>query len=240
MKITLQRVSVGSLATLADRTITESLNEKYTIVKDHPLLVNLQAEYKRYIEVFDKKTYSGIGKKLAKVDKRRNNAFIGMKFCIYGLTKMEGSSMQEDAVNLYREFKRAGLDLNRKRYFEKSGWLDVIIEAFNKPEYQQKIVHLNLTEVFGLLSGAHADFLKTDDEQRTANAKLRMMESASSLRGNLEAALSNYFKVVTAMKDMEGWSHLYGILNEFVKASKNSHRKKKETTDPQAEPETNS
>ncbi len=234
MRISLQRLSVGVLATLADQTITESVNEKYAVVKDNPLLEKLQAEYKRYFDVFGKKAYSGLGKKLAKADKRRNNAFIGMKFCVYGLTKMEGCNMQQDAVDLYKEFKWVGLDLNRKKYFDKSGKLDELIIILNKPEYQQKIANTNLTEVYGLLSAAQADFMKTEDEQITANTKLRMMESASSLRGNLQTALGNYFRVVTAMKEIEGWDKLYGNLNEFAKSARLSHRmsrKHKEETE---------
>ncbi|MHB9141085.1 MAG: DUF6261 family protein [Paludibacter sp.] len=231
MKITLQRLSVGNLATLADRTITESLNEKYVIVKDHPLLISLQTQYEHYFEVFDKKAYSGKGKLVAKADYQRDEAFLGMKNCIYGLTRVIGNSMQQDAMDVYGIFKRFGLDLPRKSYMAKSGTLPKLIETLNEPLNKQKIENMHLTEIFELLSAAQTNFEKMEDEQITANAQLRLMESASSLRGNLEMALGNYFKVVTAMRQLEGWDDLYGILNEYVKASKNSHRKKTETTE---------
>jgi len=229
MKITLSRLSVTSLAWLASETINESESEKYSIAKDHPLLQNLKTEYARYFEVFDKRTFSGKGKLVAKANVRRNNAFIGLKFCIYGLTKVEESTLQQDAIALYKIFKYFGLDLNRENYMAKSASLSKLIETLSEPENLQRIERIHLTEIFGLMSAAQANFENLALEQIAANAQLRMMESATSLRGNLELALGNYFKLVTAMKEFDGWEALYGVLNEFVKSVRNSHRKRKNT-----------
>jgi hypothetical protein len=230
MKITLSRLSVTSLEWLAGTTIDKSMTEKYDIAKDHPLLLNLKKEYERYNEVFDKKTYSGKGKLVAKANVLRNEAFIGLKFCIYGLTKVNGNSKQQDAVDLYRIFKRFGLDLNRKNYMAKSATLSKLIEELSTPENKQKIERIQQTELLEILSAAQDNFEKLVLEQTEANAQLRMMESATSLRGNLEMALGNYFKVVTAMKEFDGWDDLYRILNEYVKSVRHSHLAKKETT----------
>jgi len=240
MKITLSRLNVKSLAWLAGTTIEESMTEKYSIAKDHPLLINLKKEYDSYYEVFDKKTYSGKGKLVAKANVRRNEAFIGLKFCIYGLTKVEGNTLQQDAVDLYGIFKRFGLDLNRKNYLTKSAMLSKLIEELSMPENRLKIERIHLTEIFGLLSTAQDNFENIALEQISANAQLRMMESATSLRGNLEMTLGNYFKVVTAMKEFDGWDDLYLMLNEYVKSVRHTQRAKKETTQPteEVQPET--
>ena len=240
MKIALSRLSVRTLEWLAGITVEESLNEKYTVVKDHPLLLNLKKEYELYYGVFGKKAYSGKGKLVAKTDKKRNEAFIGLKFCIYGLTKVEGSSMQTDAVDLYNIFKHFGLDLYRKKYMTKSSLLLKMVEELSKPENQQKIERIHLSEIFGLFSQANIDFENMVLEQISADAKLRGMESASSLRGNLEKALGNYYFVVEAMKKFEGWEHLHAMLNEYVKSARNSRRKRKEKTDKTDETESNS
>jgi len=229
MKITLSRLSVASLAWLAEISIQESMTEKYGIAKNHPLLLNLQTEYGRYIEVFDKQTYSGKGKLVAKANVQRNNAFVGLKFCIYGLTKVEGISTQQDALDLYPIFKRFGLDLNRKNYMSKSSSLSKLIETLAEPENKQKLERIHLTEIFGLLSAAQDNFENLALEQIAANAQLRMMESSTSLRANLEKALGNYFKVVTAMKEIDGWEHLYAILEELAKSARNSRRKQKDS-----------
>jgi len=235
MKITLSRLSVASLDWLAGITIEESMTEKYSVAKDHPLLAMLQTEYDRYAEVFDKKAYSGMGKLVAKADVRRNETFVGLKFCIYGLSKVEGSNAQQDAADLYSIIKWHGLDLNRKNYMSKSAILSKLIEELSLPENKLKLERIHLTEVFGLLSAAQDDFDRLALEQMSANAQLRMMESSTALRGNMEKALGNYFRIVTAMKDFDGWTELHELLNESAKSARHSHRNRKEHDEVQPE-----
>ena len=47
----------------------------------------------------------------------------------------------------------------------------------------------------------------------------------------MEAALKNWLKLVTAMRNVDGWQDLYHDLNEVVKAAKRAIREGKELTE---------
>jgi len=232
MKIALSRLSTSTLSWLADQIITDSKSEKFPFIENHPLLTALQATYVRYDAVFGKQSYSGQGKIVAAANVRQNDAFNGMKFCLYGMSKVSGNSMQTDAKDLYKIFKSAGVSLTRHKYMTKSAELVKLIEALDKPENATKIERVHLTEIFGILKAAYINFEKLSLEQAGANAKLRLMGTASALRKELERDVHNYLSVLTAMKQQEGWSKLYMLLNEIVKSARNSHRKGKDPTEP--------
>ena len=80
------------------------------------------------------------------------------------------------------------------------------------------------------MKAAQTNFVAIFAEQMGINSELRLTESATSLRGNLEAALRNYLNVVTAMNQLEGWKNLYTELNEAVKAARNSSKPGQDVT----------
>jgi len=226
MKIALSRLSVSSLSWLAYQLILESKAEAtYPFLKNHPLLTALQTTYDRYQVVYGKQSYSGKGKLVAKANLVQNDAFNGMKFCVYGLTKVGGNSLQTDANDLYSLFKDAGISLSRHKYWTKTAELGKLIEKLDKPENKAKIERVHLTEVFEILKAAFLDFDRLSLEQIDANSKLRLMGTASGLRKELENAIHNYLTLATAMKEFDGWKKLYGIFNEYVKSIRNSNRK---------------
>ena len=229
MRISLSRLSVTSLSALVDRVIRESKLEKHPVVKDDALLTALENLFEGYDAVFGKRKYSGVGKLVASADLRRNEAFVGMKFCVYGLTKVSGHSLYADATELYKLFKHIGLGLDQYNYSEKSALLSKLVERMDLPENAQLIEATHLTEIYGILKAAQINFEGMIYQQIAANSKLRQLKTASSLRRELEMALHNYLALVTAMKQLPGWKELYLIMNEFVKAARNSHRPRKDT-----------
>lgn len=222
MKISLVRLGVDSLGALAKRVLEISAKAVYTVVLNHPLLLILIKAYDDFFAVFDKKTYSGEGDMVANANLFRDNFFKSMKDSLHGLSRMKGLSTQQDAIDLYAVFETHGLDLYHYNYGDQTTHFDKLIEDLDLPVNAAKIEHVHLTEAYGLMKAAHLDFVAIYGEQTSSNAQLRLKESASSLRGNLETALRNYLNVVTAMKDLDGWKELYAELNEVVKAANNS------------------
>ncbi len=231
MKIALSRLSVSSLSWLAYQLILESKTETaYPFLKDHPLLTTLQTTYNRHQIVYGKQSYSGKGKLVAKANLVQNDAFNGMKFCIYGLTKVGGNSLQADAKDLYHLFKDAGISLSRHKYWTKTAELSKLIQKLDKPENKEKIERVHLTEVFEMLKTAFLDFDRLSLEQADANSKLRLMGTASGLRKELENAIHNYLALATAMKEFDGWKKLCGTFNELVKSIRDTNQKSDKNT----------
>lgn len=229
MKIALSRLRTSTLSWLANELITESNPDKYPFIKDNPLLRNLQTTYNEYQQVFGKKSYSGKGKLVAQANLVQNDAYNGMKFCIYGLTRVSGNSLQADANDLYHLFKIAGVSLSRRGYMTKSTKLSKLIETLEQPDNKAKIERIHLTEVFEILKAAYLNFENLSLDQISANAQLRRIGTASGLRKKLEKAIHYYLTTVTAMSEFDEWKHFYLLLDEHVKSARNSHRKSDKT-----------
>jgi len=232
MKIYFGHLSTKNLATLAQRVISISKALFHPVVKDHVLLTEVESAYNDFDAVYTKSTYSGKGPVVAEADARRDEPFEGVKLLLSGYAKISGCSFQQDAKDLYAIFESFGLDLDRYSYSEQTAQMVKLIEELDKPVNVSKIVRLNFTEPFEIMKSAQSAFEKVFGEQAKANAELRQMESATSLRKNLETALRNYLTIVTAMKDLDGWKELYTELNEVVKAAKNSKQSSAESLPP--------
>jgi len=222
MKINLGHLSTKNLATLAQRVISISKAVFHPVVKDHVLLTEVESAYADFDAVYTKSTYSGKGPVVAEADARRDEPFEGFKSLLFGYAKINGCSLQQDAKDLYGIFESFGLDLDRYSYSEQTAQMVKLIQELDKPVNVSRIVRLNITEPFEIMKSAQSAFEKIFGEQAKANAELRQMESATSLRKNLETSLRNYFAIVVAMKALDGWKELYAELSEVVKSAKNS------------------
>jgi len=222
MKIQLTRLTNSILGSLADQTIITSNKEQYIVVKNHPLLINLVTEHNNYISVFGRAAYSGLGTSVDKADMMRDGSFCGLKTILLGYVKLPGFQYQQDAIDLYAIFQQCGLDINTFSYADQSTEMDKLITDLSTPANLAKLENLNLTPYFETMKTAQADFKKIYSQQLEANSNLRLVQSASSTRHNLEDALRNYFGVVEGMKSLAGWTELYTELNELVKSIRNS------------------
>lgn len=222
MKIMLSRQSTSALGTLAERVVAVSAKPEYAFVNENPLLSNLKAEYANYFTVYGKQAYSGMGAEVLKADGKRDAPLSGVKTILLGYSKIHGYELQQDAVELYAVFQRRGLDLDTFTYADESIEYDKLLEELDRPANAAKLERLHLTVPYGMMKAGQAEFKAIFLEQTSANKELRMMQSASSLRGNLETALRNYLNVVGAMKSIAGWDVLYTELDEVLKAAANS------------------
>ncbi len=230
MTISLARQSTKSLATLASRLIEISKKSEHAVVLNHPLLAALILSYAAYDAVYGKSIYSGKGKEVADADNLRDETFAGLKFILIGYAKISMHPRCNDARELNGIIEKYGIDLDRYTYAEESAAMKKLLEDFEKPENAAKFNLLSLTEVLTLLKTQHARFEELFSEQVQANAGLRQMESASSLRSSLESALRNYLGMVKAMKVLDDWKALSAEVDEVLKAAKNYPTADKEET----------
>ncbi|WP_312902367.1 DUF6261 family protein [Chryseobacterium taichungense] len=230
MRITLSDLNTKDLATLVQRTITTSDLGKYAVISNHPLLSELKKVYTEYDAVYTKSTYSGKGTDVASADRDRDVSFRALKNFLDGYRKMPSLSNYQFAEDLYQIFKLYDLSLDKMSYSSQTAQMKKLIEDLEKPENIQKLNALSLLPAFNEMTSKQHVFEQIFAEQAGANANLRNMKSASSIRKDLEKALRSYINFITVMKDVTGWELLYADINELVKAAKNStvadHEKK--------------
>lgn len=222
MKISLQRVSTKDLATLTERTLTVSTSGKYPVLTNHPLMNELTTHYADYSEVYTKKTFSGKGKDVAAADYDRDVAFGSLKAFLNGYRQVVSVPNYQDAEDLYQIFVQFGLDLDRMSYSSQTAQMKKLIEALELPANIEKIANLSLSVAFAEMKTKHEYFEDIFEEQTEANAGLRQMQSASSVRRSLEKTLRSYLNILTAMKEVPDWQDAYAEINELVKSAKNS------------------
>lgn len=222
MEISLTKLSTKNLATLAKRVITSSSAGNYQVIAGHSLLPTLQTSYTEYDAVYAKQIYSGKGDDVAAADDHRDLAYSSLKGFLNGYRKLKSATNWQAAEDLYQVFKKYGLDLDRMSYSAQSAQMEKLIEDLESPDSSQKITNLSLQVAFADMKTKNETFETLFAEQAEANADLRNMPSATSIRKNLEKNLKSYLNMITAMQDVVGWELFYADINEHVKAAKNS------------------
>lgn len=222
MKITLRKLRTKDLATLAQRTINTSESGTYLVIKGHPLLAELKLNYADYDAVYTKMTFSGKGNDVANADRERDLAYTTLKAFLNSYRKMFTLSNYHSAEDLYQIFKQFGLDLDRLSYSAQTAQMKKLIEELERAENIQKFNALSLISAFNEMKSKHNAFETIFAEQAGANAQLRQMKTATSIRRDLEKTIKSFLNLITAMKDVPDWNLLYAESNEHVKSAKNS------------------
>lgn len=222
MKISLQRISTKDLATLAQRVIQISKNEKHQKTQQqNPLLADLEKKSQAYDEVYAKQVFSGKGKSVAEADEARDKAFVSVKNFLWGYQQVS-SAPHSDKAKEFELIKGLGTDLDRLSYSAESAQMKKLIEELEKTEYKAKLTALSLTTAFTELKTKQENFEQIYAEQVEANADLRKIPSATALRRELEKTLRAYLDFVNIMKVQKDWEGVYQEVNEIVKAVRNS------------------
>lgn len=226
MKIALSNLSTKELAALAQRVITSSEYGQYTVVEDHELLLAIKKEYDNYDKVYNKLAYSGKGEEVAAADEARDQVFTNIKEFLQGYRKLKTMPNHADAEALYQVFKNVGLSINRFNYAEQTAQMKQLLQDLENPTNVAQITALNLSGVFDELHDTQSEFEMLYAQQAEANAALRTLPSASAIRKNLHNDLNNYFKLLSAMKNVPGWEMIYAEINELVKKAGGRRTKK--------------
>jgi len=219
MKKDLSRLSTKDLAALSQRIIIISDEPAFAVVTNNPLLTAVRNDYDA---VYTKKTYSGKGDLLIEADKKRDALFSGLKFILQGHIRISSSPYHQNAKDIYAIIEQYGIDLDRYKYAEETAQLKKLLEDLGKPENAAKIANMQLTSIVTQIAEAQSAFETMFNQAAGENSELRLQESATSVRLNLETALHNYLNVVKAMNTQPGWRELYAKLDEVVKAANSS------------------
>ncbi|UKB81398.1 DUF6261 family protein [Chryseobacterium sp. MEBOG07] len=231
MKIALTKLSTKDLAALAQRVISNAQSGKYPVITSHPLVETLVASYAEYDKVYTKQIYSGKGIDVATADQERDMAYRSLKGFLNGYRKLPSANYYQTAEELYQVFKKFGLNLDRMSYSSQTAQMKKLIEELETSENTQRLSALSLDIAFADMRIKHQSFELLFAEQAEQNADLRLMNSASAIRKDLEKTLKTYMNLLTVMKEVSGWELLYSDTNELVKAAKNSSLVKKEGGD---------
>lgn len=223
MKKNFWNLNVGVIANLAERVLEISAKPAYVnLVAGLPFLVKLTDANTAYHAVIDKPGFSGKGKQVSLGDLLRDTRFLGFKNAIWGMIQLNGIAYHQDAVDLYAVIELHGTDLYHYSYDDESTHLNQLILDLEKPENTTRLQHLNLTEAFTLLKASQTAFMQLVGGQSEADSKLRGMESASSLYGNLASSLRHYVNYVDALSQIDStWTDLALELNQALKAANN-------------------
>ena len=223
MKITLARLTTKDLATLAQRVIQISKNEKHQKTQQqNPLLADLEKKSQAYDEVYAKQIFSGKGKSVAEADEAMDRAFVSVKNFLWGYQQVSSVPHSDKAKELYELIKGFGTDLDRLSYSAESAQMKKLIEELEKTENKTKLTALSLTTAFTDLKTKQENFEQIYAEQVEANADLRKTPSATAFRRELEKTLRAYLDFVNIMKVQKDWERVYQEINEIVKAARNS------------------
>ncbi len=218
-------MTTETLAELSKRIISISKKEIYGMVHTHALLARLETTAGKYLAVFDKATYSGLGKQVAEADAIRDDLFVSFRDVVNGFAGMRGLAIQSSALELKQVINQHGNGLYTLSYGDESSHLDKLIEALNQADKQSKLESLHLTDSYLLLKNAQQAFTTLYNKQVEANAELRSKLPASSIARELKADLRNYLNYVEAMGTIENnWQTLSLELEEVVKAARNSRQ----------------
>ena len=230
-KLVLSATLLLSIASFAQKDELKTLKKIYskTTISDKDLV-----EYKSASEaleavateesdkVYAKLAFSGKGQTVAEADRTRDHLFSGMKKFLKGYEGLPSLDNYQIAMDVLSIFKTYGLELDKLSYSSETAQMRKLIEELDKPEILSKITELNLITIFNQLKTAQTDFEAIYSEQAEANAELRQLPSASTIRKNLESAIKNYLALLTAMKNVDNWKLIFADINEIVKAAKNS------------------
>ncbi len=222
MKLSISALSTTTLASLAQMVINHSKKEKHSIIKDHPLLIKVEKEYEKYYKVYSKLSFSGKGKEVANLDKKRNQILVGLKYIVKGYAKIVTLPEHQTATNIFNQINNYARDITRLSYSSETAQIKKLIEVLESEENKEQIKKLHLTSVFNELKKVQTEFETLYLQQANANAQLRALPSATVMRKDLEQALKSYFQFLDAMKSLPDWKIIYNDVNEFVKSANNS------------------
>ena len=231
MKITLSRLGTKNLASLAQRVVNSSKSGKYKIAEEHDFLKALERESAEYDKLYVKLTYSGKGEEITAADMARDKAFYALKLYLKGYKDVPSLPDVTEAAVLYKLMDQYGGNIIKMTYADESAQLKRLIVELDKPENITRLTTLKLKPAYEELKAKQKAFEDFYAEQAEANAELRALPSASSVRARLESALRAYLDLVFAMRSITGWDMLYRDLNEMVKAAAATYKNDKGTPD---------
>lgn len=220
MKIALTKLTNKNLGTLALRFINISKKPEHAFIHTDRLLAKLEEAYTLYEQVVLKKTYSGLGDDLEAADLVRDKAFAQLRDFVRAAANMDGHIYQPHAQLLLAEvYALIGDGTNQLTYAEQTMIMEQFLIKMDEAPRQAAITGMAATDQYNAIKDAQAAFEDMYHSQAHANADLRAIPTASSLRTKVEDTVRAYAGMLTSYKDEPNYDKLYLELNEVVKSA---------------------
>lgn len=229
MVIAFHKLTTKNLAALAQRVIYASKNGAYQAPAGNELLQKLEKESGEYDKVYVKQTYSGKGHEVKKADTERTDLYCALRSYLRSYSLLTMLLDAAEAGALHQLMQR--FDLRQLTYAAKTAQLEKLLKELQQPAQAEHLSKLHLTPAFDELRARHLTFETLFAEQAEANAALRAMPSATAQRRQLEGALRDYLRFLTAMRSDAAWAPLYAEINELVKAAAIAYKNDRKTAD---------
>ncbi|MDR0765576.1 MAG: DUF6261 family protein [Odoribacteraceae bacterium] len=218
LKKTFSRLTTEALATLVSETIKIVTDTSDATFTAHPLFTEIIPLYDDYFSVLNKSTFSGMGRELVEIDKRRDEMYRGIRDIFRGQARFkdllpEGTTATE-LLPLFNEVERVR-KMSARTYAEETAAIEYLCTRLFESDNAGKVASLGLTSQCTMLQETNREFSEAYLRQVSANAAIRQRGTATGKRGALEAAMKDFYMLVASMKDIEPWPALHATLEEL-------------------------
>lgn len=232
LSISFNRLSTKALHDLGRRVLALLLTLIDGILKDNPLVTDLQQKFNEYDEVIVKKRSMKLGDFVREKDNYRDKVYRAFRRALNGIAAFEGTAKGDAAAKLLTVVDAAG-NIDGLNYEEQNTVMDKAIASLQTAENAALLTTVGLGDEFAVMKNSQADFKELADEQSSGNAELQNTPYASKLRTELEGSLRNVFALVSALRQQPEWKNLYQLLAQYIKDAESPGAKPAAETQPE-------
>lgn len=215
LKIAYKKLSTKALGDFSTRLLALLKAFVETLLKDNPLVADLQAKNELYQQVVVKKTFSGLGTEVEILDLKRDTLYRGFKRLLKGFLRFADSEKAADAKALLAVLNEVG-DMENLSYAKQNTAMRKLIEKLSAEENTNRIVRLALADEATAMAAAQTAFEAVADEQTLQNTELRQTATASAMRSELQTSLRNVLALISSMRGQPQWSGLYAQAKQLI------------------------
>ncbi|WP_320051980.1 DUF6261 family protein [uncultured Acetobacteroides sp.] len=194
----ISKVPVASLGGVTDRVITTAKESKLPEVIADSAFTNLEEKSKRYTDGLSKRLHSKLTNDMVVIDKKRDSISRRMDEYVSSLLESPIEAMHVPARRVYDIIERYP-NVESEAYADESKHLRKMIAELRDASLKDDITLLNLKPWIDALEAANEEFEAKIIERGNDLVAIHEVQSATTLRRDLEKALRDYFEFVHAL-----------------------------------------
>jgi hypothetical protein len=194
----ISRIPVASLGSVTDRVVATSKESKLAEVIGDTAFTNLEEKSQRYTEGLNKRLYSKLTNDMVAIDKKRDSISRRMGEYVVSLLESPIEAMHAPARRICDILERYP-NVESEPYGDESKLLRKIVAELCSPNLKDDVTLLNLKPWIDALDAANEEFEAKIMERGNDLVVIREVQSATTLRRDLEQALRDYFEFVHAL-----------------------------------------
>lgn len=194
----LAKIPVASLGGVTDRVITTAKESNLQDVITDSAFTNLEEKSKRYTDSLNKRLYSKLTSDMVALDKKRDGISRRMGEYVVSLLESPIEAMHAPARRIYDVIERYP-NVESEPYADESKHLRKMIAELRDASLKDDVTLLNLKPWIDALEVANEEFEAKIIERGNDLVAIHEVQSATTLRRELEQALRDYFEFVHAL-----------------------------------------